>query len=127
MDGEYEAWYDLAYELKMPIHACRAAHTVADFNDWTVYLERRRERDLLTVTPDHHYLAQIAAEIVRANCNDLSTIRRISVKDFLLKFVSTKRDDTPKELTPEQVKAKIDNSKRSWMSLFGGALRSKKT
>ena len=123
MDGEYWAWYDLAYELKLPIQVCRELHTTADFNDWLVYLEKRRECDLLRVTPEHHYLAQIAAEIVRSNISDLATVRKSSSEDFLLKFVPAANSvpEQPQELTEEQRQARINQSKWAWMALFGGA------
>ena len=100
----------------MPVQRCRQETTATEYNDWFVYLSKRREQEWNRSDQLHYYLAQLTAELVRCNVTDASTARSIKLEDFLLKF---KAKESERELTPDEKKEKIKQQKRLFGGIFG--------
>lgn len=89
--------------------------TASEFAEWAEYLEYVRTDS--NPTKEDYYLAQIALEVRRAASK---TPRRYKLKQFLLKFKSTRASaasSKPTPVTAEQKKAHIQQSKGVWKSL----------
>lgn len=63
----------------------RGRITYSEFKEWLLFLELDTKED--------YYLAQIAAEIRRANVKNPNTIK---IKDFLIKYRSASEEKTAK-------------------------------
>lgn len=105
----------------MSVQRCRRETSSSEFNDWIVYLAKRRDRQFNEVSPDQFYLAQIAYETA---CAPLTSTARKSLKisDFILTF---KKDTDKQPLTKEEKAAKISKSKSHWLWMFGSGKKKK--
>lgn len=81
VEGEKLAWFELAFQLRMPVAELKRRITYSEFLDWMEFLRARRDAD----EKEHYYLAQIAAEIRRSNPN-VPAPGKVRISDFLLKF-----------------------------------------
>ena len=81
LKGETLAWFELASHLHLSVDRVQDETTSFQFVMWQEYLER----DANAFHREDFYLAQIAAEIRRSF---VKNPKRVSIGDFILKFVN---------------------------------------
>lgn len=94
MTGEYRLWYEIAYELGLPVSEAVNSTSSTQFVDWCVFLQMKAEEEWQQSferrTADQHYYAQIVAKL--DNILDSPWFRKTPVKavteDYLLTFVT---------------------------------------
>jgi len=93
----------------MSLQRTQAETTSTEFMDWIAYLDE----DINDEKPLYNYLAQIAAE-VKKSYTDSKYHERITIKAFLLKFITKKK--TPEKMSiAEQTRL----AKAKFGALFG--------
>lgn len=105
MTGEVLAWYRVGARLGIPVEEIRSRITRREFLDWLLFLDWEEQR----VTKLDHYLAQIAAEVVRAPLVKATDRRRVKRDDYLVRFVKP----------TEEQKDKVAKSKANWGMYLG--------
>jgi len=92
-------WYKVASHLGVPVEELKGRVTYTEFLEWLEFLEWDHKHHAKA----DHYLAQIAAEIRRAN---VKSPARIKVQDFLFEW---------KEV-PAGAEDRCMASKKAWAS-----------
>lgn len=87
----------MAAHLGVPVCELRERISFGEFVEWLAFLQLEDERH----TKQDHYLAQIAAEVVRAKLTKTGA-KKVRLQDYLLKFAS----ETPQD--------KMQKSKQTW-------------
>lgn len=89
----------------MTVQEVQSKTTSGEFMEWCAYMEMAGTEP----TPDHYYLAQIAAVIRQ---NKAKNPRSVRISQFLLEFKPATRSKKTKKSTPA-------NSKAFWMGSLG--------
>lgn len=101
----------LADELGMSLARCQKEISSREFLLWRAYRQWKLSNEF---KKEHHYLAQIAAEVRRSNPK-VKNPRSIKDKDFLLKFEPKKSG----KVVPKDPKLQLSMSKGFWFGLAG--------
>jgi hypothetical protein len=103
---------ELAHQKGMSLRRCQREISSREFVLWKAWREYQLHNEF---NKDHYYLAQIAAEIRRAN-ERVKNPNKIKDDHFMLKFTSGK-SDTPRTKAGKQLK--VAKSKAFWFAAAG--------
>jgi hypothetical protein len=104
------AWFQVASHLGIPVDELRNRIGYSEFVEWIVYLEQLEKKH----TPEHYYLAQVAAELRRTIAKDPE---KVKVTDFLLQY--EKQVEAPKPVTQVEGLERMRRSKSAWFAACG--------
>lgn len=110
LTDEELAWFELAYQFRMPVTTLKEQITLSEFLQWREFLRLRQERH----DKEHFYWAQIAAEICKGRAKHPE---RIKIKDFLLRFQTSEEEEV--ERTEAAMHHRTMMSKGKWFMAVG--------
>jgi hypothetical protein len=123
--GEDLLWYRLARKLKIPVQRLRQETSSSDFEGWFKFFAQERMNDANEFDPTHHYLAQIALEIVRLRAAIMRVkSTHLKLDHFLFKFgekgATRGKRREQKQTSPEQ---RTQTSKAFWSLVCGNRIK----